>query len=129
MLKDVMVKLKKDRAEISQEIKKAVKEDLIAGKCIDEGCSGNLIVRTSRKTRKRFIGCSAYPQCTRTFSLPQSGLLLTTKDLCKHCGYPVVKIITKGRKPWELCINSDCPGKDEKYKNNRNKKQPQSSAD
>ncbi|MBM3705917.1 MAG: DNA topoisomerase I [Actinobacteria bacterium] len=122
MLKEVMIKLKNDRSEISQEIKKAVKEDQIIGKCVREGCQGDLIVRTSRKTRKRFIGCNAYPECTCTFSLPQSGLLVPSRELCRHCNYPVVRIINRGRKPWDLCINSNCPSKDENYKNNKSKK-------
>jgi DNA topoisomerase-1 len=117
MLKDIMVKLQNDRKEISQEIKKAVKEDFIIGNCMEPGCTGNLLVRSSRKTKKRFIGCSSFPSCTRTFSLPQNGLIVTTKEKCRHCDYPVVRIVTKGRKPWDLCINMDCPGKDEKYKN------------
>ena len=129
MLKGVMVNLKNDKQEIAQEIKKAVKEDFIVGKCVQEGCEGNLIIRTSRKTKKRFIGCSAYPACTRTFSLPQSGLAVTTKDLCKHCNYPIVRIITKGRKPWDLCINSVCPGKNEKNKDSTYKKSSKKTAD
>ena len=129
MLREVMINLQNDRDEISQEIKKAVREDFIVGKCPEPQCEGDLIIRTSRKTRKRFIGCSSYPDCKRTFSLPQKGLAVTTKDLCKHCNYPVVKIITRGRKPWELCINSECPGKDEEYKNFKNKKNNQGTAD
>jgi DNA topoisomerase I len=123
MLRGIMETLEKEKEEISREIKKGIKEDLVVGKCPVEGCGGNLIVRVARTSKKRFIGCSAYPQCRTTFSLPQKGLLLTTRDLCKHCGYPVVKIINKGRRPWNLCINPDCPGKDEKYKNYNNKKQ------
>ncbi len=129
MLRDVMVNLKNVKADISQEIKKAVKEDFIIGKCLEKDCDGNLIVRISKKSKKRFIGCSAYPKCTSTFSLPQLGMILTTKDKCKHCDYPIIRIITKGRKPWDLCINSDCPGKDEKYKNYKSKKPGQKSSD
>lgn len=129
MLKEVMIKLKNGREEISQEIKKAVREDTIVGPCIDKDCEGNLMVRVSRKTKKRFIGCSAYPRCTKTFSLPQKGMVVPTKELCKHCNYPVIKIITKGRKPWDLCINNECPGKDEKYKNFNNKKSSEKTPD
>jgi DNA topoisomerase-1 len=128
MLREVMINLQNDRDEISQEIKKAVREDFIVGKCMEPQCDGDLIIRTSKKTRKRFIGCSSYPDCNRTFSLPQKGLAVTTKDLCKHCDYPIVRIITRGRKPWDLCINSECPGKDEGYKNFKNKKNNQGSA-
>ncbi len=117
MLGEVMTILQNEKVEISQEIKKGIREDLVVGKCTSENCDGELIVRTARKTRKRFIGCNAYPRCRTTFPLPQKGLLVTTREMCKHCGYPVVKIIKKGRKPWNLCINQDCPGKDEKYRN------------
>ena len=129
MLSDVMTVLKNEKEEISQEIKKGIKEDLIVGKCPGKNCGGDLIVRTSRKTRKRFIGCNAYPECRTTFSLPQKGLLITAREECKHCGYPMVKIINKGRKPWDLCINPDCPGKDEKYKNYNNNRGSQEASD
>lgn len=122
MLKEVMENLQKEKEEISKEIQKAIKEDLIAGKCPREGCKGDLIIRVARASKKRFLGCNAYPECKTTFPLPQRGLLLTTKDICKHCQHPRVKIINKGRRPWDLCINPDCPGKDEKYKNYKNKK-------
>jgi len=129
MLSEVMTVLKNEKEEISQEIKKGIREDLVIGKCPGENCSGDLMVRTSRKTRKRFVGCNAYPECRTTFSLPQKGLLVTTREECKHCKYPVVKIINKGRKPWDLCINPDCPGKDEKYKNYNNNQGSQKAFD
>ncbi|MDD5622029.1 MAG: DNA topoisomerase I [Actinomycetota bacterium] len=129
MLSEVMAVLKNEKEEISQEIKKGIKEDLIVGKCPAENCSGDLVVRTSRKTRKRFLGCNAYPECTTTFSLPQKGLLITTREECKHCKYPMVKIITKGRRPWDLCINPECPGKDEKYKNYKNNRGSKEASD
>ena len=122
LLKEIMINLNDKRDEISQEIKKAIKEDFIIGKCTNENCDGNLIIRTSRKTKKRFIGCSAYPNCNKTFPLPQWGLIITTKDICKHCGYPIIKVVRKGKRPWNLCINNNCPEKDEKYKNQNNKK-------
>lgn len=123
MLREVMARLKNEKDEIAGEIKKGIREDMVVGKCTNPGCDGDLIVRVARKSKKRFIGCNAYPECRQTFSLPQKGLLVTTRDVCKHCGYPIVKIINKGKKPWELCINPECPGKDEKYRNFNNKKQ------
>jgi len=129
MLKEVMVNLQNGKDEISREIKKGIRKDLIIGKCTDGNCNGNLIVRTSRKTKKRFIGCSAYPECSITFPLPQKGLLVITKEICKYCNCPIVKIINKGRKPWNLCINPDCPGKDEKYKNYKNNKRGKKASD
>jgi len=117
MLREVMETLQKEKDEIYREIKKGIKEDLVVGKCPGPDCQGELIVRVARASKKRFIGCNAYPECKTTFSLPQKGLLLTTKEQCKHCQYPTVRIINKGKRPWDLCINPDCPGKDEKYRN------------
>ncbi len=123
MLKEVMAKLNNEKKEISQEINNAIKEDTIIGSCVNNDCDGNLMIRFSKKTKKRFIGCSAYPKCTKTFPLPQKGMILPTKDLCPNCNYPIIKVILKGRKPWDLCINSQCPGKNEKNKNIRNKEE------
>lgn len=122
LLKEIMINLNNKKDEISQEIKKAIKEDFIVGKCTNENCDGNLIIRTSRKTKKRFIGCSAYPNCNNTFPLPQWGMIINTKNICKHCGHPIIKVVRKGKRPWNLCINNNCPEKDEKYKNQNNKK-------
>lgn len=122
ILREIMVKLKNERDEISQEIKKGIREDYVVGKCVDEDCNGNLIIRTSKKTKKRFIGCSAYPDCTNTFSLPQNGLIITNKEVCKECQYPIVKVVRKGKRPWDLCINPQCPKKNDSSKNFRNKK-------
>ncbi|MEI7616433.1 MAG: topoisomerase DNA-binding C4 zinc finger domain-containing protein, partial [Actinomycetota bacterium] len=44
-------------------------------------------------------------------SMPQSGLILTTETLCKECNYPVIRLISKGKRPWDLCINPNCPSK------------------
>jgi len=123
MLRVVMKVLQNEKEEIAKEIKKGIKEDLVVGKCQLEDCEGNLIVRVARASKKRFIGCNAYPKCRNTFPLPPKVLLVTGKDLCKHCEHPMVKIISKGKRPWDLCINPDCPGKDEKYRNYKNKKQ------
>lgn len=80
------------------------------------------MIRSSFKTHKKFIGCSNYPACTRTFSMPQNGLIITTEDTCKICGFPIIKVIRKGKRPWDLCINPQCPSKNEDYKDYKNKK-------
>ena len=68
-------------------------------------CGGELRIVRSKKTGKRFVGCSNYPKCTNSFPLPQRGTVTLTKKLCE-CGYPIVRI---GR--WRFCINSNCPKK------------------
>jgi len=75
-------------------------------------CGGDL--REIRSYRgKRFIGCSNYPDCKQTYPLPQNGKVIYEGDKCSECGAPLIKIIKKGKPPWELCPNPDCPSKDD----------------
>ncbi|UCH71731.1 MAG: topoisomerase DNA-binding C4 zinc finger domain-containing protein [Thermoplasmatales archaeon] len=69
-----------------------------------------MIIRKSRKN-KRFVGCIGFPNCKNTYSLPQQGGVIATDKLCNLCNAPVVKIISKGKRPWNLCLNSECPSK------------------
>lgn len=84
------------------------KKRTLMGEC--KKCGGDLVIRHSARG-KRFLGCSNYPDCTETHSLPQQGLIQPTDLDCNSCGHNVIKVIKKGRKPWLLCINSDCPSK------------------
>jgi DNA topoisomerase-1 len=121
-LKEIIKILNQKKKEIGKAIRDSIKEDGIVGKCPEPGCDGNLIIRSSFKTHKKFIGCSNYPACIRTFSIPQNGLIITTEDICKICGFPVIKVIRKGKRPWDLCINPQCPSKNEDHKDYKNKK-------
>jgi len=39
--------------------------------------------------------------------------------MCKHCGSPEVILISKGKRPWNYCINYDCPQKVEWREKNK----------
>ena len=69
-----------------------------------------MLVRISKK-RKRFVGCSGFPDCKNTYSLPQNGAIIPTGNACKECSGPVIKVRSKGKKAWELCLNSECTAK------------------
>ena len=113
MLTEVMNELEKDKEKINTDIKNAHKEQNTVGKC--PKCEKEMIIRTSRKG-KRFVGCTGYPECKNTYSLPQNGGIVATDETCDQCGAPVVKIITKGKKPWQLCLNPECSVKKPKRK-------------
>jgi DNA topoisomerase-1 len=86
----------------------------IVGRCVK--CEqGEMIIRHSGRG-KRFLGCTRYPECDNTQPLPQRGLILTTEDKCDACGNPIIKVITRGRPPWVLCVNMLCPKKLERAK-------------
>jgi len=67
----------------------------------------------SRKSGKRFVGCSNYSTgCRASAPLPQRGALRVSAP-CRRCSWPVVYVKT-GRFPWKLCVNPNCPSKREK---------------
>ncbi len=73
--------------------------------------TGQLSIIRSRKTKKRFVGCSNYANgCRASAPLPQRGTIETTTRRCQHCSWPIVYVMG-GRYPWRLCVNANCPGK------------------
>lgn len=99
--------------ELSEGVRKAKMEERIIGPC--PTCkTGNLIILYSRKTGKRFAGCTNYGKglCTTSFPLPQAPhSVKPTGNPCKACGYPTVRVWSRGRRPWNLCLNPECPKK------------------
>ncbi len=103
--------LEKNREELAAEIVKGIQEDKLVGPC--PKCGQQLRVIRSKKTKKRFVGCEGYPECNTTFPLPQRGNIMPTFKSCPECGSPKIKVLTRGRRPWELCLDPDCPTKEE----------------
>src|SRR3989344_1745086 len=58
----------------------------------------------------QFLACNQYPKCKTTSSLPQ-GLIKKTKEVCKECLSPVVLVVRAGKRPFNYCINKQCPAK------------------
>ena len=119
LLTRMLKAFKKQEKEIGEELKEAHHETLnkesYVSKC--PNCDGNLRIKFTRKgkARIRFIACDNYPDCKTTFSIPQSGGIKGTEKKCEHCGQPIVQIIMKRRKPQEVCLNKECPGKAEHH--------------
>lgn len=70
---------------------------------------GMLRILYSKKTRRSFVACSAYPNCTQTFSLPPNSLIKKSEKNCEADGFPKLLAIRKGKRPWEFCFNPECP--------------------
>jgi DNA topoisomerase-1 len=76
--------------------------------------TGVLSVIRSKKTRKRFVGCSNYSDgCDASAPLPQKGTLSIPRRTCKNCGWPIV-YIQLNRFRWQLCVNMECKSKRKK---------------
>lgn len=129
--KDVLDKTKKIIVQITKDMR-AKEEDI--GKALGEGTEemwaqekedaklsvckkcgkGNLRIMFNRGSKRYFIGCSNYPECKNTFSLPPNSLIKAVKDnegnleLCKECGGPMLLAIRKAKRPWKFCFNPEC---------------------
>lgn len=115
--KKVLTKLLKRFDENQEKIGKDLQEAHIEtrdeesyiGPC--PSCDGSLTIKLSKKARKRFVACDKYPDCETTFPLPQTALVKTANKQCEQCNHPMLKLIRKGRRPQEACLNPDCPSK------------------
>ncbi|MBO0888794.1 DNA topoisomerase I, partial [Candidatus Bathyarchaeota archaeon] len=67
-------------------------------------CNSLLRVIRSRASGKRFIGCQGYQKgCRFTLPLPQFGTLSLTRNKCKNCGFQLVSVKSKARRPLTSC--------------------------
>ncbi|MGC9778371.1 MAG: DNA topoisomerase I [Candidatus Heimdallarchaeota archaeon] len=74
---------------------------------------GELIVTRSIRTKKRFVGCTGYYKklCDWSAPIPQAGYAIPAKKNCKHCGFPMITIRKKGKRPYTICPNwLNCSG-------------------
>ena len=120
-LKPIIKKLKENEqtigARLTQALKEAKLEESIISVC--PVCrDGNLLILRSKRTGKRFIGCTNYfeDKCKNSYPLPQKGLVKPTGTVCKSCGWPTLRIWTKGKRFWNLCFNTQCALKGKRTK-------------
>ncbi len=92
--------------------------------CVCPVCKkGNLAITYSRKTKRFFVACDAYPNCKTTYSLPPNGTIKKTNKLCEKCGFPMLMCLKARRKPWFFCFNSDCETNKERIEEYRKKRE------
>ena len=99
MLGEVFKDLTKNKELISESLRNGLYEDKIIGTC--KKCSSDLIIRKSKKG-SRFIGCSGYPNCDFILPLPKVGQIIVTEKQCQDHGIYHIKIINKGKRPWDI---------------------------
>ncbi len=71
---------------------------------------GKLLIIRSRKTKKRFIGCSNYYNgCRASAPLVQRGMICATKMPCKICFWPIILLRYSRKQKWaRQCSNMRC---------------------
>lgn len=108
---EILSDVEKNEKDIGSKLYDAYQESNIICPC---KCGGNLIKRYSPKTRSSFVGCSNYPECKTTYSLPKGARFL--KRTCEKCGLPIISF---GKPVQHACLDPDC-GKDKTKPHNKN---------
>ena len=99
MLTSVFDELTSNQEGIGVSLKDGLRTDKIVGTC--EKCKSDLIIRRGHRG-SRFIGCSGYPECRFTLPLPRFGTVVVTDKTCEKHGMNHIRIINKGKRPWDL---------------------------
>ncbi|NYT10556.1 MAG: DNA topoisomerase I, partial [Methanosarcinales archaeon] len=99
MLTSVFDELTSNQEGIGESLKDGLRTDKIVGTC--QKCSSELIIRRGHRG-SRFIGCSGYPECRFTLPLPRFGTVVVTDKTCEKHGMNHIRIINKGKRPWDL---------------------------
>jgi len=76
---------------------------------------GQLTIKYSKKTKRYFVACDRYPECTATYSLPPNSLIKKTEKINEE-GLPILMAIRKGKRPWEFPFDPNWKEKQDKEK-------------
>jgi len=105
-LTEILVKFKENQKDIGGGILEAVKQlektMNTLGACLK--CGHDMRIIHSKRTKKRFVGCTNYPKCSNSYPLPQQGYVTVMSKKCPTCGLFIVSIKSKGKRPWRLCV-------------------------
>ncbi len=94
--------------ELLSGLKRKELSDSLLGKC--PKCNGDLRIIKGR-SKKQFVGCSGYPECTASYPLPQNAKIVPLGRACEKCKTPVIRVVRKGKRPFEMCIEPGCETK------------------
>jgi DNA topoisomerase-1 len=120
LLTEILTEFKENQDKIGEGLSKSYvlfkRKERMMGKCPQ--CSNDLKVIVSRKTGKRFIGCTNYKNgCRFSTPLPQSGFIKSLNKQCEICGYPLISVRFK-KKWYPSCTNMKCPSKEQNNQKN-----------
>ena len=124
MVREVLSKLVSKKKEIKELMHKALLQQYVFGKCPRSGDNLKMII--SKKTHKRFVGCSGYPKCHFGMPLPQSGYIFISPQTCTKCGIHMIEWRGKeSKRTYIFCVNPACkPKKEELTKKKPVKEKP-----
>lgn len=76
------------------------------------------VLRIKKGKYGKFIACDNYPNCKTIFNIPKGAKVSPTSEQCPKCGFPIV-IIKQNKRSKKICLNPECPGKEQIKKTKR----------
>jgi DNA topoisomerase-1 len=125
-LKPIIEDLKIKEDEIGKELSSIINSTFLTSSTLFSPCpkcNSSLRVAKNPRTKKRFIGCSGKwkTNCTFTLPLPQLGSLKLLDKRCTECGFQMVQVRSRGRRPLISCprcyVNKKKAAKREEHRN------------
>jgi DNA topoisomerase I len=98
-INSILDDIENNKQIIGEELYHAYRESMIVGEC---KCGNNLILISSPRGNP-FVGCSGYPECKSTYSLPMGATILKVK--CDKCGLPLISF---GKPRQRACLDPKC---------------------
>lgn len=107
-LKPIIEELKEKEDEIGKELTRIISTTFQASTTLSSACpncNSSLRVVKNPRTKKRFIGCSGKwkSNCKFALPLPQLGSLKLLDKRCVECGFQLVQVRSRGRRPLISC--------------------------
>ena len=100
MLDSIFDDLVKNKEKIAGDLRDGLYTDTVVGPCPE--CGSDMVVRPSRFGM--FIGCTNYPDCEFTLSIPSSkyGMVVVTDKVCEEHNLHHLMIARSGKRPIEI---------------------------
>ncbi len=116
ILLEVLTELKSKELELGNHLIEGLQKTMIAAsvlgacrECQKNNRDGMLVIKTSRFGQ--FAACNKYPDCKQTFSLPKQALIKPLLKQCEKCNSPMITVIRKGKRPFNMCLDPKCETK------------------
>jgi len=105
--------------ELGEAIMQMQDEKSVLGNC--PNCGKDLKVMFSPKTRKYFVGCTGYKDgCKTGYPLPHGASFQPLNKICDKCKTPIIKVLRKGKRQFNMCLDPKCETKADWGKTKKN---------
>src|SRR5208337_3652419 len=107
-LKPILEELKEREDDVGNELTSIIREMWLGSITLFvpcPKCGSTLKIVKNPRTKKRFIGCSGKwkTNCTFSLPLPQLGTLTLLEKRCPECGFQLIQVKSRGKRPLVSC--------------------------